>query len=470
MKKFLLSAACLAAAALSVHADEADYAKVIPIYDGVTFYDGYSGLNVNPDAEADDGILRHSNAHYATRLTDEILNQIGKHLSVSIRVEACCDNYDRIGNINLALVPKGEETYDPYQTQRLELGRFITPFMNKNWKPNVVPYSYWMDYLSPILRNKSLRENYDLWLEFELFGIPYAANTQVVGCAGRSDTFKGYLDFLTDEQPAQQIETNVVVPVAMKIPEHKGKNLNNYSASCTDILGQTIKTYTFEVPVDVNDAQIVLITSNHGANENGEEYNRRWHFVDYDGVQVLSYRPGRTSCEPFRKYNTQPNGIYNGNGSLDYRYDSDWQSFSNWCPGDVIDNRIINLGPVKAGTHTLTIEVPDAVFNGNQGDIPVSFFFQGATEGMIPTPGNALIDEIEARLDAAFTYTLNGSVLTINAPNGLVSVEIHDARGRCLRRQYTNEAINTAAYAPGTYLITVETPDGLLTTRKIAIK
>ena len=74
--------------------------------------------------------------------------------------------------------------------------------------------------------------------------------------------------------------------------------------------------------------------------------------------------------------------------------DEEWQSFSNWCPGDVIDNRIIRLGAMKAGEHSVKISVPEAVFPEQQGDIPVSMFFQGASRKYwkwkyIPSPETA---------------------------------------------------------------------------------
>ena len=70
--------------------------------------------------------------------------------------------------------------------------------------------------------------------------------------------------------------------------------------------------------------------------------------------------------------------------------DEEWQSFSNWCPGDVIDNRIIRLGAMKAGEHSVKISVPEAVFPEQQGDIPVSMFFQGLKTGEFKD--NASID------------------------------------------------------------------------------
>jgi hypothetical protein len=143
------------------------------------------------------------------------------------------------------------------------------------------------------------------------------------------------------------------------------------------MIGTTRKTISFELANDTPNAQLVLITSNHGANQGGEEYIRREHYVGIDGKLVLQYKPGRTSCEPFRKYNTQGNGIYGPNP----KSDAAWQSFSNWCPGDIIDIRIVPWGPASAGTHEFVIEVPDATFAGMQGNVPVLAVRAGGVAG-----------------------------------------------------------------------------------------
>jgi len=134
---------------ISVMAEDAEW-RQLQLFNEATFYDGYL-FEKNPDKDLQDGILRHSTSLYAVKLTDEQLALIGDSLRMNVFVKACCDNYDRIGNINLALVPKGAETYKPDETQRIELGRFITPFMNKNRQPDTVPYTYRLDYLSLIL-------------------------------------------------------------------------------------------------------------------------------------------------------------------------------------------------------------------------------------------------------------------------------------------------------------------------------
>lgn len=435
----------------------------VTVFDAVRFYDGYL-VEKNPEDPTLDGILRHRTSLYAIKLTDEQLAQIGDSLEMHVRVQACCDNYDRIGNVNIAFVPKGQETYKPDEVQRIEIGRFITPFMNKNKKPDTVPYEYKVPYLSYIFRDSELRAQYDIWVELEIFGVPYAANQQIKGCADRSDVFLGTLKFSTiNENKGVMTDKDVLVPIVIKNPEYIAHNLNNYDERATDEIGKTIKTYTFTVPKDVADGQLVVVTSNHGANEGGEEYNRRWHYIYYDGGEepVMVYKPGRNSCEPFRKYNTCPNGIY----GYFKRSDETWQSFSNWCPGDVIDNRIIDLGEVKAGTHTVCISVPDAEFVGGQGDIPVSIFFQGLTEGILNN-----IDRVSVEESKPFvTITKTGKTLVVGSSEGIVSIELRDLQGKLVRQTECGKTINCSGCASGIYLVSVELMNGIIETHKVLL-
>lgn len=435
----------------------------VTVFDAVRFYDGYL-VEKNPEDPTLDGILRHRTSLYAIKLTDEQLAQIGDSLEMHVRVQACCDNYDRIGNVNIAFVPKGQETYKPDEVQRIEIGRFITPFMNKNKKPDTVPYEYKVPYLSYIFRDSELRAQYDIWVELEIFGVPYAANQQIKGCADRSDVFLGTLKFSTiNENRDVTTDKDVLVPIVIKNPEYIAHNLNNYDEQATDELGKTIKTYTFTVPKDVADGQLVVVTSNHGANEGGEEYNRRWHYIYYDGGEepVMVYKPGRNSCEPFRKYNTCPNGIY----GYFKKSDETWQSFSNWCPGDVIDNRIIDLGEVKAGTHTVCISVPDAEFVGKQGDIPVSIFFQGLTEGILNNIDGVSMEESKPLV----TITKTGKTLVAGSSEGIVSIELRDLQGKLVRQTECGKTINCSGCASGIYLVSVELMNGIIETHKVLL-
>ena len=445
--------------ALSAKGSESEELTTIPVFEDAVFYDGYR-LDDNPDKDLQDGVLRHSCSLYAMKLTEEQLQSIGNKLDMNVFVTACCDNYDRIGNINLAFVPKGAESYSTDEVDRIEIGRFITPFMDKNKDPKTVPYSYNMDYLSLILRDEELRNEYDIWLELEIFGIPYAANVQIQGCEDRSDVFAGSLNFVTDK-PSEKSKGNVLVPIVIKKPEYIGNNLNNYNENATDTIGKTTKTYKFEVPQDVNDAQIVLITSNHGANTNGEEYNRRWHYVYYDDELVMSYIPGRDTCEPFREYNTQSNGIY----GYAQKSNKIWQSFSNWCPGDVIDNRIIQLGAVDKGEHKIRISVPDAKFAGEQGDIPVSMYFHGVKEGYLPAGLDfPVIEQSDLKIKVENNFVKFSCSLEI------YNVEVYSLQGEKIFSQDDDTPIPTSKLRKEVLLFNVELENRVVETHKLYVR
>lgn len=329
----------------------------------VVFYDMYAGP---VDEPVPDGAVRLSNTLYAARLSGYDLAKIQNTLSMRVWLGALCDNYDRLAGVFLSLVPKGSRTYSPGEVTRLEIARFITPFMDMNRHHDPVPFDFELNDLVPLLKDEELRAEYDIWLELNVEGVPYAAQKEIAGCAGRNDVFLGTLDLESDSS-APAAEFDFVIPVATRAP------LNNYRGDASDEVGTTRKTLEFTLEADTEATQLVLITSNHGANASGEEYSRRDHFVYVDGEEVHAYKPGRESCEPFRAYNSQGNGIY---GAMP-RSDEEWQSFSNWCPGDVIDTRVIELGPMKAGRHEFVIDVPDAEFVDGQGNIPLSLYVQG---------------------------------------------------------------------------------------------
>lgn len=422
--------------------------NTIRVFDTLVYFDGYAGLITNPPAPA--GVTRLRNDLYTRKLTGAEIQSVGSTLDMKVTIGALCDNYDRIGMVALALVPKGAASYDPDNVQRLEIGRFITPFMNKNYQPVSVPYNFNIDNVAALLKETSITAVYDVWIELQVFGVPYAANNEVAGCSGRNDVFHGSLEFTTNS-PAPAQSNNVLIPVAFN------KDFNNYNATATDTLGKTTRTYQITVPQTLTDATLFLITSNHGANTNGEEYVRRNHYVYFDNELKLTYKPGRTSCEPFRQYNTQGNGIYGPSP----RSDAQWQSFSNWCPGDVITTRIINVGSLTQGTHTFRINVPDAVFAAQQGNFPLSLYVHGKTSGGVS------IDNVEP-VSRSFSIYPNPSSDHITIENlrhvPVKRTEILDMVGRVVyhsdESDYQYKTISLDQLAPGLYIVRFFTEQG----------
>lgn len=405
----------------------------ITVFDKILFYDGYASLVSQP---VPTGVIRHRNDLYARKLTDQELQSIGDSLVMNVIVKASCDNYDRIGNVNLALVPKGSTTYTPDQVSRIELGRYITPFMDKNRTPDTVPYKFNIGNVAHLLKESSITANYDIWAELQLFGVPYAANDQIAGCAGRNDVFYGTLEFVTTGSlPVEN--KNVLIPLNFQ------KNLNNYDTLATDTLGKTTRTISFNVPNSLTDATLFLITSNHGANDApyGEEYNRRNHYIYFDNTLKLTYKPGSTSCEPFRKYNTQGNGIYGANP----RSDAQWQSFSNWCPGDVIPIRTINLGPVAAGPHTFRIDVPTAVFVGAQGYFPISVYLHGTTQGVLG------VKETPAAVSANLYPNPTSGLLTVSSEERIKTITVFNVLGQQVLSADNTDKIDLSSLNAGVY-------------------
>ncbi len=413
------------------------------VFDAILFYDGYAGVVDFPTPE---GVIRQRNDLYSKKLSETELAAFGNDLTINVTIAAACDNYDRIGNVNLAFVPKGATTYIPADVQRLELGRFITPFMNKNLQPTEVPYTFTVNNVASIFKDADLLAAFDIWAELEVFGVPYAANTQVAGCAGRNDVFYGTLEFVSTSV-GEVADLDFLLPLNFK------KDLNNYTEGASDAVGTTVRTINFDLPTSVENATFHLITSNHGANANGEEYNRRNHHIDIDGVRVLTYRPGGISCEPYRVYNTQGNGIYGPTP----RPLSQWQSFSNWCPGQVIPNRTIAVGNLAAGSHSFKISVPFAVFPEAQGYIPVSVYLQGKA-------GTLGLGEVNPLSYSIYPNPAKNAI-NIQASEEVKNVEIYTMLGQQIWKGKTTK-VDLSSILKGIYIMKITFANNKFATQK----
>ena len=333
----------------------------IKMFDEILFYDGYAETVNEP---VPDGVIRLRNSRYIKQIPESFIENLNPKLDMEIIVKAGCDNYDRIGGVFLSLINKGEPYSESGIVNQVEVARFITPFMDKNESPQEVPYFFEIDNIAKLLSDSDFSSQYDFWLEFDIFGVPYAANREIAGCDGQCYTFYGTIN-LTSNVDSEEIKEQCFLPIVSY------EYLNNYSH--TDQTGQTVRSFSVATETLIKNAKLYLITSNHGANSGGEEYNRRDHYVYFDDILVGVYKPGGKSCEPYRVYNTQSNGIYGRSA----RTESEWSSFSNWCPGDIIPIRVFELGDLGPGTHVFKIEVPDARFVNGQGEIPVSAYIQG---------------------------------------------------------------------------------------------
>lgn len=344
----------------------------LEVYDNAIFYNMYMDGMVSEPVPA--GAQRNHNTSYSKKLTSDQIDTFGDKLTLNVQAASMCDNYDRIGSVALAFVPKGSTSYNWKAVRKIELARFITPFMLPRQSLEV-PYTFDITNVLDILHNPALTADFDFWVEFQIEGYQGgpgqggAAEMYPSLCANRQDIYRGSLQFVSSG-------TYTAKDTYFKELSYRYE-LKNHTLDGTDVIGQTVKSITFNVDKAIKNVKYYIITSNHGSlTKNnqavGEEYNRRTHYIYNDGVEKLNYKPGGKTCEPFRQYNTQPNGIYGNSRSL-----ASWVATNNWCPGDVVPIRTADLGALSAGDHTFKINVPDAVFVDKDGYFPMSVYVQG---------------------------------------------------------------------------------------------
>lgn len=434
--------------------------ETITVFDEAIFYGMYEAT-VNEPIPA--GAIRNSNSSYGKKLTAEEIASIGNTLSVNVTLMPLCDTYDRIGNVNLVLVPTGQETYVYNDVQRIEIGRFITPFMNLNATTvTEVPYLFEANNIAKLLHDPAIAAQFDFWLELEVYGYQGDSSAGAVHdlpatCTGRNDVYKGTLELVSSNNPNLIVgEDNFFMPLSYKY------ELKNYTETGTDILGETVRSITFNLEEDVPNAKFYLITSNHGAQE---EFQRRQHNIYLDEEMVLTYKPGGVSCVPYRVYNTMPNCIYINCATGVNRPDTNsaW-SWNNWCPGNKIPTHVIELGTLTAGEHTFKIDVPDAEFldgNNNPGNgyFPMSVYLQGYDE-TLGTQG------FKTSMVSIYPNPVTDIATIESYDFGVKSVSVTNTLGQTVFTG-TTDKIDMSQLQTGVYMVKVEFDNNQSVVKKI---
>ena len=115
---------------------------------------------------------------------------------------------------------------------------------------------------------------------------------------------------------------------------------------------------TFDLPGDAKNVQLRYITTGHGGWGNGDEFVPKENRISVDGVLAFKFVPWRVDCGSYRLYNPVSGNFGNGLSSSDL-------SRSNWCPGTVTNPNYIELGDLKAGQHTIKVQIPQGKPEGS---------------------------------------------------------------------------------------------------------
>lgn len=116
-------------------------------------------------------------------------------------------------------------------------------------------------------------------------------------------------------------------------------------------------TVTVVIPEGVEDLKLRYISTGHGGWGGGDEFNPKENKIIIDGETVFTHTPWRSDCGTFRNLNPVSGNFWNGISSSDY-------SRSGWCPGTATQPVYFDLSYLPAGTHTLTVAIPQGKAEG----------------------------------------------------------------------------------------------------------
>ena len=146
-----------------------------------------------------------------------------------------------------------------------------------------------------------------------------------------------------------------------------------------DIFARKPITTDFVLPKGARNVRLKYIVTGHGGHDGGDEFVQKENILSVDGKEVKRYIPWRDDCASFRRFNPATGvwlekrvASYIGeNGYTEKEVEepvasSDF-SRSNWCPGTDVVPEEVELGDLKAGRHTFTVDIPKAQpINGNE--------------------------------------------------------------------------------------------------------
>ncbi len=364
---------------------------------GDTHLEVFNKTNIcfRPDAyanftEADaDGVIRLVNGRIILKKIN--LPEYKRNADVLLTVEVASngDRWDKSGScfvlpkesaINLMNIAKGEQQFPAIDSLKLEklvgvapgegyiptleLMRFMTPF-------GVGHYSADDDSLSSKRRPVYVPhwEKSVIWKQDITDRLPALEGEAYVGIYIDTWTAEGYVASMTIDIDESDITCDAM-------PNRQVKPLVNtvyyIGQSYPDIFARKDLTIDFDMPKAAKNVRLKYIVTGHGGHSGGDEFVPKRNIVSVDGQEVINFIPWRDDCASFRRFNPgtgvwliKREAAYIGpkgytTKMVEEPLGSSDLSRSNWCPGSDVMPEVGELGDLSAGTHTLTISIPEA--------------------------------------------------------------------------------------------------------------
>ncbi len=328
-------------------------------------------INFSEASKSNDSVLRFANGTIALRKIKFPEIKPGSQVFVDLQEQSNGDAYDRTGSVFVIPVRKSKSFLDGLQKgvktlpvynngngkeyqgvtattdydPLLELMRFFTPFGIKQYNTIELKDKTWHEvvpYRQDISDMQSVLSNQEVWIGVNIGNYDKGGHKVNLNVT------------IHPEEEGVAKKPTVIMPLfnTNNVMEMAGQE---YGTMFNNEKGLEV---TFTLEKDLKNAQLRYITTGHGGWENGDEFVPRKNTILLDGTTIFGLAPWRQDCGSYRLYNPASGNFPNGLSSSDY-------SRANWCPGMVTNPFYINLGDLKAGTHTLQVKIPQGAPEGN---------------------------------------------------------------------------------------------------------
>ncbi len=326
-------------------------------------------INFSDASQSNDSIMRFANRTIILKKIKIPFIAKGSQVFIDVSEQSNGDAYDRTGSVFVIPISKkstfldglknGAKTLPIYENGNgkqyqgivatndfeplIELMRFFTPFGIKQYNTLQLKDKIWEE-----------KVNY----RQDISELTSALNNQEVYIG----TFIGNYDkggHKVSVNLTIHPEENAVAKSAQVIPLFNTTNVMEMAGQEYGTLFNSEKglVVTFTLDKDLKNAKLRYITTGHGGWENGDEFVPKKNSIYLDEKEVFHFTPWREDCGSYRLYNPASGNFNNGLSSSDY-------SRSNWCPGTATNPVYIELGDLKAGTHTLQVKIPQGAPEG----------------------------------------------------------------------------------------------------------
>lgn len=326
-------------------------------------------INFSDTSKSNDSILRFANGTIILKKVKIPIISRGSQIFVDVTEQSNGDAYDRTGSV--FMIPMDKKTsfldglqngvktlpiYDngngkQYQgivatenySPLIELMRFFTPFGVKQYNTIQLKDKIWeerVNYRQDISELTSVLNNQEVYIG------TFIGNYDKGG-------HKVSVNITIHPEEETMAKSAVAIPLfnSTNVMEMAGQEYGTLFNSDKGLL------VTFTLDKDLKNARLRYITTGHGGWEHGDEFVPKKNTIYLDEKEVFNFTPWREDCGSYRLYNPASGNFPNGLSSSDY-------SRSNWCPGMVTNPIYIDLGELKAGTHTIRVKIPQGTPEG----------------------------------------------------------------------------------------------------------